>query len=138
LKKLPHCDWLPAWLGTLSAAVWVSDPDGDIVFMNAEAASLMGREAGTSAGTPCHSIVRGTNACGVPLCRDYCAVRMLAGNHAKIAPIRMRVPGQHGRWIQVLIIALTAPDGSYPWLVHCASDVERTDQIERRLLRLAA
>jgi hypothetical protein len=138
LKKPPNCDWLPTSLGTLGAAVWVSNPDGDIVFMNAEADALMWRKTGNSEGTPCHRVVRGTDACGVPLCRNYCAVRMLAGNHAKIAPVRMRVPGQNGRWVQVLIIALTAPDGSYPWLVHSASDLEHADDTEQSLLRLAA
>jgi len=130
-------DWLPAWIGTLGVAVWVSDPHGDVVFMNAEAEALMGRSGRECEGTPCHRMVRGTNACGVPLCRNFCAVRMLAGNHARIEPIKMRVPGAGGRWIQVMIIALTAPDGSYPWLVHCATDAERSERMEHYLMRVA-
>lgn len=131
-------DWLPPWIGSLGVAVWVSDPHGDVVFMNAEAEGLMGRSGHETAGSPCHRMVRGTNACGVPLCRNFCAVRMLAGNHAKLEPIQMRVPGAGGRWIQVMVIALTAPDGSYPWLVHCATDAERSQRMERYLTLVAS
>lgn len=140
MEPTPFADvagWLPAWIGTLGAAVWVNDPHGTVVFMNPRAEALLGRAAERAVGEPCHRVIHGTNTAGVPICRSFCAVRMLAANHATVEPVSMRVPGAGGRWIEVMVIPLSAPDKSFPWLVHCAVDVERAHRLEAYISRVA-
>ena len=129
-RKSP-VDWFPDWIGEVDSALWITNPHGTIAYLNPEAESLLGHDAAESLGKPCYRILKGRDGRDRPICSSFCAVRMLAANHARIEPVTMRVPGAGGRWIEVTAYALTAPDGSYPWLVHWARDTDLVSKFER-------
>jgi len=55
-----------------------------------------------------------------------------------IEPFRLYIGNTDGpgRWVQVLVIVLVAPDYSGPWLLHCALDDERSHRVESYFSRV--
>lgn len=131
---------VPPWISSLGTAVWICDPHGRVTWLNRRAESLIGSDAADCVGRPCHEVIRGASAEGVPFCRPGCDVRRRAEAGREIEPAVVRLPAGdgRGRWILILHIALTASDGSQPCLVHCACDVDRAHRTEEYLSRVAA
>jgi len=129
-------DWIPEWIGHLGMAAWVSDPNGRITYINARAQDLF--ECGDRVeGSACHSLVRGLDSAGKSFCGPDCEVACSARAGREIEPRIMRV-GKGGPWILVFVIGLEAPDGSSPWLCHCASNIDRLGRVEQYLRRVAS
>lgn len=132
--------WVPAWVPSVGTAIWICDPSARITWLNHRAETLLCSEAADSIGRPCCDVVGAVSATGAPFCRPRCDVRRLAEAGLEIEPVVLRVTGSEdrGRWFLVVPIALTAPDGSHPWIVHCACDVDRAHRTEEYLSRVAS
>ena len=50
---------VPQWIYGMGVAVWISDENGKIVFINERAESVLGRDAASTVGMPCYQIVGG-------------------------------------------------------------------------------
>ena len=135
-----RASWVPSWVDSLGTVVWISDPEGRISYFNSHAEALLGLDARAVIGRPCRSVIGGTDARGARHCRPACPVPRLARRHEEIAPLLLRVAGtgHEPHWVDVLVIPVTAPDSSGPWLVHCGLRVDRARRIEAYLERVAA
>ena len=132
--------WLPSWVGSLVAAVWVRGPDGRIRYLNGHAESLLGRSTAACIGKRCHEVVAGRDESGRPFCEASCSLVQRARRGRDLAPALLRLgpAGAEPRWIQVLAIPIRAPDGSGPWLVHCALAADRAHRLGSFLNRVAS
>jgi DNA-binding CsgD family transcriptional regulator len=130
---------LPEWIGALGGACWVCDPNGRVVHSNAEAARLIARGALPGQEPECHAALGGLDESGRTRCRPECDPMRKALAGEPLEPFLMRLGGrpEGGRWYLVRVIPLTGPDGSRPWLVHCASDVDRFHRMEEYLRDVA-
>ncbi|MDH3217683.1 MAG: PAS domain-containing protein, partial [Candidatus Krumholzibacteria bacterium] len=131
--------WSPPWVDNLGVPVWISDPDGNLSYVNSRAESLLGRPAAACIGLPCYSIVCGYDDLGRPFCGSLCPIRSRANLDKEIEPVRLRVvgSGKTNRWIQVMPITTQSPDGSGPHVVHCVLDEDKLHRIEEYLTRVA-
>ncbi len=131
-------DWVPSWMRLLGTAAWLRRPDGTIGFLNRHAEHVFGGSAREYLDRPCHEVIRGRTPRGKPHCSKYCDVVKRAEDAREIVPFLIRTAGpSKPHWLQVLVIPITAPDGSFPWLVHCAIEVDRSQRIERYLSNIA-
>lgn len=131
-------DGVPQWVKHLDTAVWISDPRGDLSYLNERAARLLGREASECIGEPCHRVVCGVDDSGRLFCSQRCPIRRRAEAGDTIAPVRLRVArGKGSRWVRVLPIAISAADGSGAQVVHCVLDDDRPFRLEAYLTRVA-
>jgi DNA-binding CsgD family transcriptional regulator len=138
LEATPTPDWLPHWVQAIGSACWVSDPEGRLVHVNAEARRVF--DVGDEAlGSCCHEVVRGLDEAGGEYCRSTCPIWCDVMLDRPLRPITLRTRGPSGRgpWSLVWIVPLTGPHGSHPWLVHCACSQERAHRIEAYLERIA-
>ena len=136
---MTNCEWLPEWVSALGGACWVCDPEGRLVHGNAEAQRLIARGALPEDEAGCHAALDGIGESGRNRCRTECDPMRQARAGQPLEPFLMRLGGPRGdgRWFLVRVIPLTAPDGSRPWLVHCASDVDRFHRMEEYLREVA-
>ncbi len=132
--------WLPAWIGSVGTAVWVTRSDGKIGYLNDRAEELLGRSADECVGQPCYQVIRGTDASGRSCCRPNCPVFNSARTQNNIEPISMRVRSNNGEkhWVDVLYIKLKHPETADTLLVHCALVADRAHRIENYMTRVAA
>jgi len=138
--SVTHRDWLPEWIDAVGGACWVSAPDGRLVHANPEARRLLGCDARPAPGHACSAAVRGLDEQGRSSCRPGCRAQLLARAHRPVEPFVLRLgatPGT-GAFHIVQVIPLTAPDGSGPWLVHCAANIDRLQRMQEYLRELAA
>ncbi|MDH3784601.1 MAG: PAS and helix-turn-helix domain-containing protein [Acidobacteriota bacterium] len=132
--------FVPSWVKFLGTPVWIRDPAGMISFLNSRAERLLGRSAIDVIGNPCHQIVGGSSVVGVPFCRRQCLLVSDVMVQAEIEPIEMLVQGGDDKpqWVRFLAIPVWAPDGSGPWIVHCALSANREHRFNDYLTRVAA
>ena len=132
--------WLPAWIKSLGAAVWITTSDGNIGYLNERAEALLGLSADDCLGRPCYKVIAGTDASGRASCKPKCPVFGRAQDKREIEPARIRVrgPDGKGRWIEVLHITLSPPESTGVWLVHCALSADRAHRMEKYLARVAS
>jgi len=130
---------IPSWVGSLGVPVWVSDPSGNIGYLNGRAAELLGVAAGAAVGQPCHEVVAARDAAGNPHCGPNCAVLECARRDRELEPLELclRRPEGGDHWVQVLIISIQEASQGRPWLVHCAVPRDRSHRIEEYLARVA-
>ncbi len=131
--------WLPWWVGRLDTPVWITDPDGNISYVNDRAETLLGRSAAECLGLPCHQVVAAMDASGRPFCGPRCVLAHMAHQDQAIPPVELRLghPDGSSTWASVLPITVRAPDGRGPWLVHCALNTDRAHHIEDYLTKVA-
>lgn len=131
--------WLPTWVSTLDTPVWVSGPDRKLCYVNDHAEALLGRSGDECVGLPCHKVVGATDTSGRPFCGPRCRLARLADRHQKTPPVelRLRRPDGTATWVCVLLIAVRAPDGEGPWLVHCVLSTDRAHRLEDYLTKVA-
>lgn len=133
-----NAGWTPSWVKCLGTAVWISDPHGNISYLNHRGEELFGREVSSCIGVPCHTVVRGVEDLGHPFCGTLCPIRRRAKSGREIEPVRLRINGgDKDRWVQVLPITVYDPRGSGPYVVHCVIDDDRPHRIEEYLTRVA-
>ena len=130
---------LLAWVSTLDTPVWVTDPDGNISYVNGRAEALLGRPAAECVGVPCHQVVGAEDATGCAFCGPRCLLTDLADDRQPLPPVELRLWRSDGSstWVHVLPIAVRGPGGEGPWLVHCALNTDRAHRFEDYLARVA-
>ena len=117
-------------------ASWICDPFGRMVHLNERARKLLGR---CEEGLPCYKATRGRDAEGRLACRPDCEVMRRAKRSEEIEPVLLQIGGDAAReWHLIIHIPLYAPDGSGPWLLHCACDVDRARRTEEYVARIAS
>ena len=131
--------WVPAWVTSIDTAVWIADPEGRIGYLNRKAERLL--SAGTDAvGSACWEVVAGRDELDRHVCTDDCVVRRRAAEGTPVAPLKLRVgpDGGDARFALLQTIAETAPDGTGPWIIHLAQDIERCQRMDGYLRRVAS
>jgi len=133
-------DWFPEWVGRMGGACWVCDPDGKLVHANAEAGPLLEGGALDQPQVTCHEALHGLDTTGLKYCRPDCRALQQARDGQPVDPFLLRLgsAGGAGTWFLVWVIPLVAPDGSQPWLVHTACNVDRFQRMEEYLREMAA
>jgi DNA-binding CsgD family transcriptional regulator len=123
----------------MGVALWVSDQDGKIIYINERAETLLGRDGAAALGQPCHQVIAGKSEDGQKWCEHNCRVQDMARKGEEIEPYTLRINGGDSdeHWLQLLVIPFTADDGTYQ-LAHCAFRIDRTHIIESYLDRVAA
>ncbi|RMH03332.1 MAG: helix-turn-helix transcriptional regulator [Planctomycetota bacterium] len=130
---------LPDWIGRLGVAIWVTDPEQRLRFLNPAAEKLFGRRLGDGGPPPCHQAVAARTWDCDPYCREGCSVMAAATDDRPLEPVRIGITGRDGtcHWLQVLVVPIEGPDGRSPWLVHCAIPSDRVFRMEGYLGRIA-
>jgi DNA-binding CsgD family transcriptional regulator len=131
---------VPPWIHRLGVAVWVSDPGQKLAFLNPRAEALLGVRREDSVGRPCYELVASEDSRGRPFCTQRCSLVGFARGDQVLKPVRVgiRSTQPQPRWLELLIIPIEGPDGTWPWLVHCAQEVDRSHRIEQYLQRVAS
>lgn len=131
---------MPAWVLRLGVPIWISDPQQRLYFVNELAEKVLGQRSQDCLGLPCFAVVGGRQSDGQTYCRRHCSLSSFAQGDQVLKPLRMAVCGPESapRWLQVMIIPIEGPDGTWPWLVHCAQEVGRSHRIERYVEQIAA
>lgn len=107
-----------------------------MAYSNSRARRLFGTHAGNS--RLCHETVRGIGENGLPFCCQACPIREMARCGRAIEPVILQLGCDELRtWNLVMLVPLTAPDRTTPWLVHCAFDIDRAHKIGEYVQRLA-
>ena len=106
--------------------------------MNEKAGRLLDRVPRDCIGLPCCEVIHAREESGLPFCSSRCPVFCSAKRREPIEPVAFEVDAR-GRQlrVEVLVITLRAPDGTWPWLVHCVMESSRPSQVERYLSRVA-
>ena len=133
-------DAFPDWVHRLGVAVWISDHEQRLRWLNPRAERILGRTSDDCAGRSCFQVICGQDSAGQAFCERNCSPVTLAMSDQVLEPIRIGVQrgGQETEWLQVMIIPIRGPDDSWPWLVHCAEPVNRSHRMERYLEQVAA
>ena len=121
----------------LDVPAWVVGPDAKIHYLNAKAEELLGVSLRESVGKPCNEVITGKGVCDPAVC----PLLVKARNNGVPEPMTIQVGGGgHGssRWVQIIPMVLTAPDGTGPYLVEIATDVERWLRIEDYVKKIAS
>jgi DNA-binding CsgD family transcriptional regulator len=133
-------DALPEWVSRLGVATWVSGPDGNVVYMNARAETLLQVATPSALGRPCHEIVSGVDEDGKNWCAEHCPVNQMVDTDEEVEPYTIRIANgdKKDHWVQMLVIPFESKEVGGVCLAHCAFNVDRTHLIESYLDRVAA
>lgn len=125
-------------LDQLSMPTWGVGPDGRITFMNGLAEDLLGLKTGESIGRLCTEVIGAVDP--ESGCGTSCPQLDAAKNCERLSPktIRVRSPDGSTHWIQLMPILMTAPDGSGPYVMESAIDIDRWARIEKYVMKIAA
>jgi DNA-binding CsgD family transcriptional regulator len=134
----PAAFWYPPWLAQLSVAAWLSTPGLRLAWVNARAEALLGRPDATLVGRSCAGVIAGRDRHDAPLCSSHCPLRLAALHRRAIEPFELRLGAPPAPRAQLLVIPLTGPDHSRPWLLHCVTARDQPTRAERFLARVAA
>ena len=136
--------WIPDWVRHIGTAVWVTAPDGRIVYFNERAERLFGVAARDTIGRPCHGVVASRTATGAAFCSANCPLVTAAGCGSEVEPADVRIGGRMGRaehWLQMTVIPVDGPpggpDGPRRWMVHTARVADRARRLEQYVRRIA-
>jgi DNA-binding CsgD family transcriptional regulator len=131
--------WIAPWVQRLGWAIWVSRPDRVITHISTEAEDLLGLRGDECVGQPCYRVVDARDPNGSPFCDNPCPMADLGKLSEQRTPVRVRVqrPGNGPRWLEFMTIPVEGPDGQWPWLIHCARDVDLCHRREHYLHRVA-
>ena len=112
--------------------VWVSGAEGEILFWNVAAESIMGYPAEQVLGKYCRDVFCGCDANGNRLCGWPCPIKALAHGGDLVEHFDMATHTKAGQplWIDVSCVAVPRGDDRPPTLVHLFRDVTAAHQIE--------
>lgn len=130
--------WPPAWLGEIGTAAWLSSPGLRLAWVNRRAETLLRRPAALLLGHACAAVIGGRDGHDAPLCSAHCPLLLRALRHRPIEPFELRPRDLTGVATRLLVLPLTAPDRSRPWLLHCALPAAEASRGQRFLARVAA
>lgn len=131
-----------ALIGARTAdAVCVTDPEGRVLYWDAQAEALTGFPAGDVVGRPCWETLRGECEGVGLLCARGCPVTALARAGRPVPSYDMRVETAIGgrRWVNASVLGVDAVEGTY--LVHLLRDAQKTHEtleMAREVARLAS
>ncbi len=140
METLSRPGWVPDWIDQVGTALWICDPGQRLAFANEQALELLETTAGEAVGRRCYQVIAGRDTSGFRFCEARCPLLRLAEKGSELEPFLVRVARGRGptRCALVMCLPLQAPDGSYPWLAHIASDVTRARRIEEYTHRVAS
>jgi DNA-binding CsgD family transcriptional regulator len=133
--------WIPEWVRRIGTAVWVTGPDGRIVYVNERAERLLATTARESVGRPCHGVVAARTPTGGSFCGARCPFVAASDADGEVEPADVRIGGRAGReehWLHVTAIPVEGPDRTGRWIVHTARVADRERRLERHVARVAA
>jgi PAS domain S-box-containing protein len=113
---------------SVADAVWVLDADQRIQRCNKSATALFGKTAKDMVGCHCWEIVHGTRR-PIPECPFAC---MSGSRHRESMDLEI-----DGRWYQVVVDPLIAPNGELHGAVHIVSDITARKQTAETLRNMA-
>jgi DNA-binding CsgD family transcriptional regulator len=131
---------IPAWVRRIGAPVWVTGPDGRIVFVNERAQALLGASADACIGRPCHEVVASRTAAGTAFCRARCALVAAADAGREVEAADVCIGAAGGRsthWVHLTVIPVDDPGGWGRSMVHTARVADGSRRIEEYVGRLA-
>ncbi len=131
---------VPQWVHSIDAAVWVTNEDGRIEYMNPPAGELLGTAPDSALGQRCCDVVAGVNASDAPVCSADCWVHRHAREGRKLGPVRMRVgpTSEERRWAHIQTMVDETDCGAHRWVVHLAMDVDRCQKMDAYLREVAS
>ena len=136
--KKPSASWFLLW-ERLGVPAWGIGPDRTIHFLNPKAEKLLGVTSAACVGRPCHEIVAGFGPDQGPFCCEECPLFQSVQDGGELEPATIKIgQDESARWVQILPIVLVGPDGSGPFLVESAVDVDRWARIEGYVKKIAA
>jgi len=137
---ITRSSWVASWVGPLAAPVWVVGPERRIHYLNDRAAKLLETSPSRCLGLPCYRLVDGRDASGRPYCGPWCPVAAAASRGREIDPVPLHLvsPERGDWWVRILTVPVKAPDGSFPWLIHCAVEWSMPPPVETYLSKVAS
>lgn len=111
--------------------VWVSGPDGRILFWNRAAENMLGYRAKEVIGEFCRVVFDGSDSSGNQICRWPCPIKMRLAEKETVQHFDMATRTKTGRplWINISCLSLPAPDGRTSLTVHLFRDVTEAHEI---------
>ncbi|HXH12420.1 MAG TPA: LuxR C-terminal-related transcriptional regulator [Alphaproteobacteria bacterium] len=112
--------------------VWVSGPDGRILFWNRAAAAILGYPPEQVVGQFCRDVFGGCDSNGNRLCGWPCPIKLLLHGGDLVQHFDMATRTRTGElvWLDISCIAVPAEPGQPPTVIHLFRDVTRAHQIE--------
>lgn len=122
-----------ALLSNTTDGVFAVDRDGQIVFWNDAAATLLGYENHEVLGRFCFEVIAGRDASGTPVCQPHCRTRMRALRQELVPTHDMVVRTKAGREIWVSVSTLVMPFQLQDLIVsvHLFRDVSREEEFKQ-------
>lgn len=122
-----------ALLSNTTDGVFAVDRDGQIVFWNDAAATLLGYEDHEVQGRFCFEVIAGRDASGTPVCQAHCRNRMRALRQELVPTHDMVVRTKAGREIWVNVSTLVVPSQWQDLIVsvHLFRDVSREEEFKQ-------
>ncbi|OFW00234.1 MAG: hypothetical protein A3I61_08710 [Acidobacteria bacterium RIFCSPLOWO2_02_FULL_68_18] len=112
--------------------VWVSGKEGEILFWNQAAETIMGYPAEQVVGRCCRDVFGGCDANGNRVCGWPCPIKTLLHGGDLVEHFDMATQTKTGQplWIDVSCVAVPSADNGPPTIVHLFRDVTAAHQIE--------
>ena len=112
--------------------VWVSAPDGRILFWSRAAAALLGYPAADVVGHCCREVFGGCDRHGNRLCGWPCPIKTLVHRGELVQHFEMATRRRTGEpvWLDVSCLAVPGGPAQPPLVVHLFRDVTLTHEIE--------
>jgi len=112
--------------------VWVSGPDGRILFWNRAAEAILGYPAPQVVGQLCHEVFSGCDSHGNRICGWPCPIKTLLHGGDLVQHFDMATRTRTGEpvWLDVSCISVPAGHNQPPTVVHLFRDVTLAHQIE--------
>jgi PAS domain S-box-containing protein len=123
---------LPALFENTADGVWISDPEGQIVFWNRAAEALLGYSAEQARGRLCRDLFAGCDSKGNRICGSPCPIRKLMKEGELVRHFDMATQTRTGQsvWLDVSCVAVPCSGDGAPAIVHIFRDVTAAHQIE--------
>lgn len=127
----PQVD-LSAIFANTADGVWISDPEGRILFWNRGAETILGYPAQQVVGQMCGDIFCGTDSNGNRICSWPCPIKALFQGGELVQHFDMATRTRTGTplWIDVSCISFPSENGQPPTIVHLFRDVTAAHQLE--------
>lgn len=112
--------------------VWVSGPEGRILFWNRAAETILGYPAAQVVGQPCREVFDGWDCNGNRLCAWPCPVKMQLREGEMVNHFDMSTQTKAGKavWLDVSCLSVPNTQGQVPTVVHLFRDVTVAHQTE--------
>ena len=112
--------------------MWLSGPQGEILFWNRAAEAILGYPAQQVVGRSCGEVFAGCDKNGNQICGWPCPIKTLLHGGDLVEHFDMATRTRTGKlvWIDVSCVAIPFDDDRPPTIVHLFRDVTAAHQIE--------